>query len=610
MTAHSRSRLVNPLLGTYFSILAAALVAAVLLLVMLEQLGTSDRSLRISMALGSLALFAAVGGLAWTSLPAEFLVSGRRVPAFFCGLILATAAIGGTGLVAFTGSLFLIGFDALCLCMGVVAGLVAAGILIVPFLRKFGAPTLPGYFGRRFESPAVRILAASIAAPPLILLLVAELKVALGALAMLTGFSDATSAYLLAGALILTLAPGGFRSLSWSASAQGLAVFLALLVPVAIVSVLLTNFPIGQLSHGPVLRALGRAELQLAIPVPPAALFGFELPGPDLHPIVGRFATPFVTIGPAAFILAVLSIMAGIAGSPSLLVRGVTTPSVYETRKAIGWSVFLAGVTIMTMATVAVFMRDALISTLVGPTPSKILQAIKSLVDAGLAGIDGRVPQLSVSSFYFKRDGVLIALPMMMRFPPVLVHVAAAGILAAALVGAGAALTTFALSLAEDVINAPEVGRPVSSMRLYVARGVIIIVSGLAVWAATATPGDPLDLLLWSLALSGSSIFPVLLLSIWWKRLNAWGVMAGQLAGFSIAMLALLAGEPGGPLGVPGVLAPIAGAPISFLAAMLTSLFTPSPTRAILETVRDLRVPSGEPIYDRDVRLNRQRRRG
>ena len=60
--------------------------------------------------------------------------------------------MGATGIVAMTGVFFLIGFDALCLVIGGLAGFVIMAVMLAPFFRKFGAFTVPSYLGRRFES--------------------------------------------------------------------------------------------------------------------------------------------------------------------------------------------------------------------------------------------------------------------------------------------------------------------------------------------------------------------------------------------------------------------------------------------------------------------------
>ena len=106
----------------------------------------------------------------------EFFAAGRRVPAGYTGLGIAGATMGATGIVAMTGVFFLIGFDALCLVIGGLAGFVIMAVMLAPFFRKFGMFTVPSYLGRRFESRAVRLLSAGLISVPILLLLAAELR--------------------------------------------------------------------------------------------------------------------------------------------------------------------------------------------------------------------------------------------------------------------------------------------------------------------------------------------------------------------------------------------------------------------------------------------------
>ena len=92
MAFTSSTRLVNPRLGTYFGIFTAALVALVLMALMLEQLGVADGLLRALMFAAPLLLYAAIGFNARAREPHDYFASGRRVPAFFNGLVLGVAA--------------------------------------------------------------------------------------------------------------------------------------------------------------------------------------------------------------------------------------------------------------------------------------------------------------------------------------------------------------------------------------------------------------------------------------------------------------------------------------------------------------------------------------
>src|SRR5262249_13114401 len=157
---------------------------------------------------------------------------------------------------AMTGVFFLIGFDALCLMIGGLAGFVIMAIMLAPFFRKCGTFTVPSYLGRRFESRAVRITSAARLSAPMLLLITAGLGMGAYAAAWLTGQSRSLMVVILVLAIVISVVLGGMRSLTWTGSAQAIAAILALVVPVTIVAVMVTNFPLPQLTNGPLLRSL------------------------------------------------------------------------------------------------------------------------------------------------------------------------------------------------------------------------------------------------------------------------------------------------------------------------------------------------------------------
>ncbi len=401
---------------------------------------------------------------------------------------------------------------------------------------------------------------------------------------------------------------GGMRSLSWSGAAAAIVALIAVLVPVAIVAGMVTNLPLPQLSHGPVLRAIGRMEAIQGVPVPIAPSMALELAGIGLEPLTHRIAQPYASVGPVAFILMTLTVMCGIAAAPWLLPRTGTVPGVYEARKANGWALVFAGILMLTAASVAVFMRDMAMQQLATLSPDRLPDWFKQLQAMGLASVDGNMARLPLTSFSFKRDGVLFALPIAAGFPAVMLHLALAGAIAAALLGAAASMLAIGFLVAEDAVGGLVSEAPPEPLRLNLVRGATAVAALLVGWMAVFIRFDPLDLMLWALALSASTAFPVVVLSIWWKRLNAVGAIAGLITGFVVAVLAILAGEAA-LLGVPGRLAAVLGMPAAFLTAILATRLGPVPGRHVLEVVRDMRLPGGETVHDRDVRLQRLKRR-
>jgi cation/acetate symporter len=277
------------------------------------------------------------------------------------------------------------------------------------------------------------------------------------------------------------------------------------------------------------------------------------------------------------------------------------TPGVYETRKSLGWATVYFGLIMLTAASVSVYMRDFVMDIVRSDNPAALPGWIQRLIDLGFARVSDSGP-IGLTSFEFARDTVLFSLPVTAGLPDAFLYFAAAGVVAAALVAASAATTTLANILAEDVVNGSSWEPLPREPRLTIGR---IAIGGVAAFGgviALLAPSDPLRLLLWSLALSGSALFPVIVLSIWWKRMNAFGAMAGLVSGFAVATLMIL-------FGLDATLAGILGIPAGTIAALAASTVTPGPTRNMLEMVHELRVPGGEVIYDREMRLLRLKNR-
>jgi len=603
-------RVINPRLGPYFAIFTSAYCALVLLALIGEQLGTDRNLSRWAILLGPLVLYAIVGLATRTQESIEYFAAGRRVPAVYGGTALAVSAFGGTGLVAITGAFFLIGFDALCLAIGGLAGFVVMGILLAPFFRKFGAYTIPSYLGARFESGFVRLLAAVLISVPLLMVLVAELRMAAFAGSFLTGASPTVLITITAAALMIMLSAGGMRSVTWIGVAQAIVTLFALLVPVTIVAIYMTNLPLPQLSQGPLMRALSRLEVLQGVPIVIAPGLAFDMPGDGLIALGKRYAAPFGAIGPHGFVTAMLTIMMGVAAAPWILPRIAAAPGVYHARKSLGWATVMFGIIMLTMASVAIFARAILVTGVASGTVPDWVSALAQMqmaeIETRTAGADAG--RSALSGILIARDAVLFTLPMAAGLTGTFVAVAASGAFSACLAGAGAAAASLAATLSEDLWHGGRKEPPSDGIRIGSARGWLMLVVGVAAVAALMIHADPLNLLLWSLALTGSTLFPVLVLSIWWKRINAFGAAAGLVAGFSVALLAIVAGSLN-ILTIDPALSGMFGLPASLLAAIATSLATPQPSRQVLELVRDIRVPGGEILYDREMRLLRLKTR-
>lgn len=599
-----RTRLVNPRLGSYFGIFTSAIVALTVFALLLEQLGVSDGLVRALMLFVPLLLIGAIGVLVPSRSIGEFFASGRRVPAFFNGAALAVAALGGAGFLGLTGTFVITGVDAFALSLGWIAGLVFMAILFTPFIRKFGAYTLPAFFGRRFESRTVRIAASAVLGVPLLLLILAEAKYASYAAGWLLGQSDRWMLLLVVGFVTLVLAMGGIRAATWTGVAKSIVAYVAVMVPVTIVAIMVSKLPLPQMTHGNVLVLLTRAEAARGVPFVVAPATNVDLPGAASEPMVKRFVQPFGSVGGLGFVLLTFIVACGIAASPGLIARAGTAPGVYDARKASGWAVLIVGLILMTIPAVAIYFRYLVLDQVVGKSTDDLPAWFQLLQQAGIVKLEAKTQLILLSQIGMERDAALFSLPIAAEFPQVLVYLAIAGALAAALAALASSMMAAASIISEDLVIGLLDEQAPDRARLGVARLAIGGLGFVTLWLAMVAPGDPMELFLWAVNILAASCFPVLLLSIWWKRTNAWGALVGLTSGFLLTVFLMLLSETGA-IGLPGTISAALAAPVALVAAITTTLLTPVPSRSMVDVVREIRVPGGETVYDREARLMR-----
>jgi cation/acetate symporter len=600
MSLSARQRLVNPRLGTYFSIFASLFVAIFLLTLIFEQLRFDDGLLRLAFLAAPVLLYLAIGVSVTTSDTFGFFAAGRRVPAAYSGIVLAMSSLGATFLISGTGLFFFAGFDALILMTGLLTGFILMAMVIAPFYRKFGAFTVPSYLGRRFDSRALRIVTALVAIVPMLLVLAAELKLA-GTLASgLTGIPPSVMIAVAAAIGVFAIAPGGARSFTWTAVAQSLALMLAVLIVAVVVSTLQTGLPVPQLANGPLVRGLVRQEVNQGLQLITVWPLAFGLPPEGLQSVAKPYTQAFGAVGPLAFIVSSFMIAAGVAAAPWLLPRVAAAPGVYEARKSIGWATVFAGFLILTISSAAVFLRyfmlDAVLNDRISPLPEWLTVAR----DFGFIAFDPSLARLDFTQLKIDRDSVLLTLPIASGLPVSFVYLLIAGGFAAAMAAIGATMLALGTIVGEDLLHGMSWEPAKNERRVWIARGAIAMA---AIWGMVLTamaPADPVQMVLWALGLTSAALFPVIVLSIWWKRLTTAGAIAGILAGFAAAAFAIVSSE-NGTFFIPSAIAASVGFPVAVVSALLVSVIRPEVSRHALEVVRDMRVPGGQIIYDREM---------
>ena len=614
MSLQNQFRPLNPRLGTHYAILASVLTVLLIVLALLEQLGVRTLWLSHIMISVPLVLYLTVSVLTRTPDLHEFFSVSRRIPPVFGGLAFAMTAIGGVGLICLVGALFLIGFDALALAIGWIAGFALAGVLFVPFMRKVGSYTLPGFLSIRFASPLVGAVAALLVLPPSIILLAAELRIGAFVTSLFASISFELAVVLAAIMIVIVLVLGGLRSLSWTQSVQYTVALAGLLVPLLIVSVQETNLPLPQLTYGWLLEKLSINEVAVGTTAmaPSSMLSG--IPGERPEAGMKPFLQAFGALGRGNFAMLAFCILAGTAVLPALLLRAGTTTSTQQSRKLVGWGTIFLGLFLITAPAYAVFAKHLTLSQIVGISPADMPDWISGLRGAGLADFTDRNKDgaIGVAELLISRDGVVLSLPIMAGQPFILVVFAATAGIAASLAAGAAHIFAAGSSISNDLFQGVFARNATPQKRLLVARISMVAIAACATWYVATSDFDVLRALIAALSLAGASFFPVLLLSVFWKGMTKWGAIAAMITGTLIAgghLMLQLSGTGFLWPGLSGLLGSIIAIPIGLIAGIATSLLTPLPSPELEAFVDDMRDPSGEALFDKAMRLAAVRNR-
>lgn len=599
-----RNRLINPRLGTYFSIFTSIFVGAVLLGLMIAELGFDPR-LATGLVVGlPLLAVLAMGVGSRTDILADYFAAGRRVPAFFAGLVGAVGTLGAMGFIAFPGVLLIVGVDAFALIYGWIVGLVLAGVLIAPFLRKAGAFTVASFFYDRFSNRPLRIAVAAMVAVPLVAVLAAEARLATSVAHAVLGLQPALALGLIIGLPAVLVGLGGMRSVMWSSAAMAIVAVLAVLLTATVAALMLSTLPLPQITHGGVVREIAQKEALRTVVGLMATPLSIDWPGVGEELITKRYLQPFGAIGWLAFPLTVLMLAAGLAAMPHGLNRHGTTPAVYEARKAHGWAVVVAAFVLLTLAGGVALLRGMMIDQIVGQPLARAPQWFSGLRDMGLITIRPTAsPVIDLAQIGIYRDRALVGLAAAAGLPRGLILVTALGAIFAAMVAIASALQALAATLSEDIIHGLARALPTDKARVATAR-ITAGASGVLAFAVAALPADPLQIMLAAATLSASTLFPVIVLSILWRRMTSWGALLGLMVGFGLAVMGLVVAETG-LLALPAPLPAVIALPASVVATILGSYLTRAGSRGDLELLRDMRVPGGETIRDRTARHTR-----
>jgi cation/acetate symporter len=303
------------------------------------------------------------------------------------------------------------------------------------------------------------------------------------------------------------------------------------------------------------------------------------------------------------FLSLLLCLSLGTASLPHILTRYNTTRSVASARRSVGWTLFFIALFYLSVPVLAVLIRYEVMTNLVGhlfaDMPAWVTQwrrmepAMISIVDTNGDGI------VRWSEIRLQPDMVVLAAPEIAGLPYVISGLVAAGALAAALSTADGLLLTIANALSHDFYYHMVDPAASSQRRVTISKFLVLGVALLASYVASLNTGNILFLVGAAFSLAASSLFPVLVLGVFWKRTTKLGAVAGMVAGLAVCLYYIVSTHPffaqlsgvAAPrwFGIEPISSGVFGVPAGFVTAIVVSLFDRPPdayTRALVDYIR------------------------
>ena len=332
-----------------------------------------------------------------------------------------------------------------------------------------------------------------------------------------------------------------------------------------------------------------------------------------------------------------LALMVGTAGLPHVIVRFFTVPKVRDARLSAGYALFFIAILYTTAPAVGSMARYNLINTIqtgaVGSIEGNLAYDerpdwFRTWEQTGLVVFDdkngdGRVqyyddenPAFAVEADSYgwqgnepsvDRDIMVLANPEIAGLPNWVIALVAAGAIAAALSTAAGLLLVISAAVSHDIIKgiiAPNISEKHELRAGRIAAAVAILIAG---YLGFDPPGWVAQVVAFAFGLAAASLFPAILLGIFFKRANREGAIAGMVTGllftygyieFFKGLFLKWAGAPWGEsiaehwlFGISPEGIGVIGMCLNFAVAISVSFLTKPPPAHIQLMVDNIRVP-------------------
>lgn len=556
----------------------------------------------------------------------EFYVAGHDVHPTVNGMATAADWMSAASFLSMAGLIAFLGYGGSVYLMGWTGGYVLLALLLAPFLREFGKFTVPDFVGDRYYSKVARVIAVVCALFVSFTYIAGQMK---GVGVAFSGFLGVpfNVGIMIGMAIVFVYAVmGGMKGITYTQVAQYVVLIFAYTVPAIFMSLAITGNLIPQLGF------IGNAA------------------GTDVS-MLSKLNTVVTDLGFTQYTSTTKSkmdvfcitaaLMFGTAGLPHVIIRFFTVSSAQAARKSAGWALMFIALLYTVAPAVGAFARMNFIDTVNEATyiqdgENYEERAAAILADGGKpvpvwykdwekTGLleyddingDGimqyrgpAAPDGVENEVVPNRDIFVLANPQIAKLPGWVVGLVVAGGLAAALSTAAGLLMVISSAVSHDLMKRtfkPDMTEKQEMRIARIAAAVAVLCAGLLGIFASSLPFVA-QVVAFAFGLAAASLFPIIFLGIFWKRMNKEGAIAAMSVGLVTTFSYIYYFKFGGGtadqwwfnFGDGGVSPEGIGFVFMWLSAavgIVVSLVTPEPPQEIQDLVQDIRIPGQRKLH-------------
>ncbi len=564
---------------------------------------------------GTFALYIGIAVWARAGSTREFYVAGRGVHPVVNGMATAADWMSAASFLSMAGLIAFLGYGGSVYLMGWTGGYVLLALLLAPFLRSFGKFTVPDFVGDRYYSNWARGIAVVCALFVSFTYIAGQMR---GVGVAFSGFLGIPyEAGVLAGMAVVFCYTvlGGMNGITYTQVAQYCVLIFAYTVPAIFISLIITGNPVPQLGFISDVRGGGVSMLEkLNMVLQDLGFLEYTSTDKSMLDVLCITA----------------ALMFGTAGLPHVIIRFFTVRSAQAARVSAGWALLFIAALYTAAPAVGAFARLNFIDSVneasyiadgedyaaraaeiraAGGKP--VPEWYKSWEKTGLVRYDDRngdgvmqyrgpdAPDGLANEVEPNRDIFVLANPEIAQLPHWVIALVVAGGLAAALSTAAGLLMVISSAVSHDLCRRTLFTGMSDAAELRVARasaaGAVLAAGLLGIYASQL--GFVAQVVAFAFGLAAASLFPVLFLGIFWKRMNREGAIAAMVTGLAstfsyIVYFKFLGGGP--DQWFLGVSPEGIGFVFMWLAlgvGVIVALASAPPPRAVQDLVEEIRAP-------------------